>query len=91
MNWRMHPGHDNGVVYPRSMADIIEELRQLGKQIREADAHRDQLIAKRKELALKARAQTPAVPWRKMAVALEMTEHGLIKATKDKLGDDAQK
>lgn len=58
----------------------LEELEETGNTIKDCDKYRAQLVAKRTKLVRQARNEGNT--WRKLAIILGMTEHGLIKASK---------
>ena len=56
----------------------IDELAKLSTELQKIDTRRDSLIARRNDLARKAREE--GITWRQIALTLDMTEHGIIKS-----------
>lgn len=56
----------------------LDDLKEVGGNIKQSDDYRTELLAKRAQLVTKARNEGHT--WRELAELLGMTQHGLIKA-----------
>lgn len=67
---------------------LRQQLRELGATMRAKSEQLDDLMTKRTELV--KQAKDAGMSWREAAQLLDMTEHGLIKTQRTRLGQTGQ-